>query len=95
MPDVHLVDEVVKGGAEVVIGVPEDQGQASGQWLDLPGADTVLKSISVTLKSGGPSLSVIPPEDVVFDYSVVLSSPLQFSEWLVNAPASHWPSTKS
>jgi len=81
--DVHLVDEVVKGGAQVVVGIAEDKRKLGGQWLNFTCADAVLKAISVALQNAGPSVSVVPPEEIVFDRSVIVSRSLQFRQWLV------------
>jgi len=83
MPDVHLVDKVIKAGPEVKVGVPENERKLRGDWLDLASAHAILKSISVTLQNAGPSLSIQPPEETTFDSSVVGSRSLQFRDWLV------------
>jgi hypothetical protein len=83
MPDVHLVDKIIEGGPQVEVGVSQHQGEVGREWLDLARTYTVLKSISLALKRGGPSLSIIPPEEVSLDYSVMLNCPAQFRRWLV------------
>jgi hypothetical protein len=87
VPNVELVGKMVESGAEVVVGIADDQGPRGVQRLDLADAKAIFQSITLTLERDGPVLAIYAPVEVEFEYSVVLDCPLQLRYGAIEAPA--------
>jgi hypothetical protein len=75
MTEVKLVDEMINGCPEVVIGLPDDQGPGGIEGFDDSDTKSIFQTTMATLDRDGPKLVVQPKMKVIFESSVMVECP--------------------